>query len=222
MSDELRSAFVSEARRRLSAIEERRGDPAREAHTLRGSAAVLGLAEVERLSAGLEKALAAGEEDEARRLSAQILPLVEALAEPAAAEPEAAAPGKVPTSLQGGRTVLYIEDSRPNALLVERTLRLRGIRMLDARTGAEGVRLAREERPGLVLLDLRLPDMDGAEVLRRLREDGGTAEIPVVVVSGGIEPEAAKELSAAGVHAFLGKPFPLERLLALADETLGR
>ncbi len=216
MSAELQHVFVAEARRRLSAIEGKRGEVLREAHTLRGSAAVLGLSEIEGLAAKLEGALAEGRGEESRRLTARIGTLVDALAdsEPAPAEEPA-------LTTAGDRTVLYIEDSRPNALLVERTLRLRGIRMLDAHTGAEGIRLAREERPGLVLLDLRLPDLHGAAVFRRLRDDPATAGIPVVVVSGGVEPETAEELTAAGVLAFLGKPFPLERLLALVDDALG-
>ncbi|HZB86248.1 MAG TPA: response regulator [Gaiellaceae bacterium] len=216
MSAELHRTFIAEARRRLSAIEEGRDDADREAHTLRGSAAVLGLADVEGLAAKLEEALAAGRSEDSRRLTEQIRALVDALADshPAPADEPVPAPA-------GDRTVLYIEDSRSNALLVERTLRLRGIRMLDAHTGADGIRLAREERPGLVLLDLRLPDLDGASVFRRLQDDPATAGIPVVVVSGGVEPETADELRAGGVLAFLGKPFPLERLLALVDATLG-
>jgi CheY-like chemotaxis protein len=217
VSADLRRTFVAEAKRRLSTIEEERSDAAREAHTLRGSAAVLGLSDIEGLAAELEGALAAGRAEESRRLSERIATLVDALDASEALPAEEAAEAPV-----GDRTVLYIEDSRSNALLVERTLRLRGIRMLDAHTGAEGIRLAREERPGLVLLDLRLPDLDGATVFQRLREDPATAEIPVVVVSGGVEPATAQELSAAGVHAFLGKPFPLERLLVLVDEALGR
>lgn len=214
---ELRRAFVAEARRRLAVLESGDGDPAREAHSLRGSAAVLGLAELERLAGDLEQALTAGETAAARSLAARIRPLVEALAEAGPAVHPERAPVPAPA---GEHTVLYIEDSRPNALLVERTLRLRGVRMLDARTGADGLRLAREQRPGLVLLDLRLPDMDGAEVLRRLREDGATGAIPVVVLSGGVDPESAEELAAAGVRAVLGKPFSLERLLAIVDDAL--
>jgi CheY-like chemotaxis protein len=215
VSADLRRTFVAEARLRLSAIEAER-DAKREAHTLRGSAAVVGLADIESLAADLEDALAAGRSEESRRLTARIRGLVAALADSEPASGADAAP-----AAPGDRTVLYIEDSRPNALLVERTLRLRGIRMLDAQTAAEGIRLAREESPGLVLLDLQLPDLDGATVLRRLREDPATAGIPVVVVSGGVEAEAAEELEAAGVLAILGKPFPLDRLLALADDTLG-
>lgn len=216
MSADLRRTFVAEARRRLSTIEEERSDAAREAHTLRGSAAVLGLSDIEVLAAELESALVAGRAEESRRLSERIGTLVDALDASEAAPAEETAPAPM-----GDRTVLYIEDSRSNALLVERTLRLRGIRMLDAHTGAEGIRLAREERPGLVLLDLRLPDLDGATVFQRLQDDPATAGIPVVVVSGGVEPETAEELRAGGVLAFLGKPFPLERLLALVDDTLG-
>ena len=215
MSADLRRAFVAEARLRLAAIEEER-DAEREAHTLRGSAAVVGLADIEGLAATLEEALAAGRSEESRRLTAGIRGLVAALA-----DSEPASEVEVGPTPVTDRTVLYIEDSRPNALLVERTLRLRGIRMLDAHTGAEGIRLARAESPGLVLLDLQLPDLDGAAVLQRLREDPATAGIPVVVVSGGVEAETAAQFEAAGVLAILGKPFPLDRLLALVDATLG-
>lgn len=152
----------------------------------------------------------------AQELVTRLRALVEML--PAGPVPEASA------ERHGGKTVvLYVEDDRPNALLVERLLLQRpGVTMMDARTGAEGVRLAREHRPALVLLDLRLPDMDGVEVLERLRGDPTTTGLPVAVVSGGAEPEVIERLQAAGVSEIMMKPFDVTRLLAVVDDALAR
>src|SRR5262245_44986120 len=82
------------------------------------------------------------------------------------------------------RRVLYIEDNAANLRLVERVFeRRRDIEMLAATRGLLGLELARTEQPNVVLLDLHLPDMDGDEVLRRLRSDPLTQGIPVVILS---------------------------------------
>jgi len=220
----LRAAFVPEARRRLDTLARGLDDDGvdvealcREAHTLRGSAAVVELDGVAELAAELESTLR-GMPDRARaqELVARLRARVETLpAGPVTEEP---------AERRGGTTVvLYVEDDRPNALLVERLLLQRpGVTMMDARTGAEGMRLAREHRPALVLLDLRLPDMHGLEVVERLRNDPTTSGLPIAVISGGAEPEVIERLRAAGVTEVMMKPFDVTRLLALVDGALAR
>ncbi|HEY2958143.1 MAG TPA: response regulator, partial [Actinomycetota bacterium] len=80
-----------------------------------------------------------------------------------------------------------------------------------------GLDLAGEHHPDLVLLDLHLPDMPGQEVLRRLRANPATAQIPVVVLSADARPSLIRELREQGARAFLTKPLDVRQLLDLLD-----
>ena len=83
------------------------------------------------------------------------------------------------------RTVLYIEDNAANRQLVEMIIARRPeITLLTAENGAGGLAIACERQPGLILLDLSLPDMDGFEILARLKQDPRTAFIPVFALTG--------------------------------------
>jgi CheY-like chemotaxis protein len=114
--------------------------------------------------------------------------------------------------------VLYVEDNATNVQLVERILDERpGIQLLAAGTAAEGLRLAEAEKPALILLDRRLSDMAGEQVLRRLKASPSTAAIQVVVISGDSGRQAADELLDLGASAFLAKPFDVEELLSVID-----
>ena len=115
-------------------------------------------------------------------------------------------------------TVLYIEDNLSNLQLVERVLRLRpAVHLIPAMRPQLGLDLAAEHDPGLLLLDLNLPDMPGQEVLRRLRAQARTANVPVVVLSADARPALINELLAQGVRAFLTKPLDVRELLELLD-----
>jgi signal transduction histidine kinase/ActR/RegA family two-component response regulator len=118
-------------------------------------------------------------------------------------------------------TVLYIEDNLPNLRLVERLLAHRpGMKLLSAIQGGLGLELAREHRPGLILLDLNLPDIPGEKVLELLQHDPRTRQIPVVVISADATPGRIKRLLSAGARAFLTKPLDVKQFLRLLDEVL--
>jgi CheY-like chemotaxis protein len=115
--------------------------------------------------------------------------------------------------------VLYIEDDLVNFTLVERILEFRpALKLLHAPRGEVGVELAQIHRPKLILLDLNLPDMHGSEVLRRLREDPSTAQVPVVVLSADATPSQIERLLTAGARNYLTKPFDIDPFLAVVDE----
>jgi CheY-like chemotaxis protein len=115
-------------------------------------------------------------------------------------------------------TVLYIEDNLSNLQLVERVLNRRpGVRLISAMRPQLGLDLAAEHDPDLILLDLHLPDMPGQEVLRRLRGQARTANVPVVILSADARPSLINELLAQGVRAFLTKPLDVRELLELLD-----
>jgi PAS domain S-box-containing protein len=119
-----------------------------------------------------------------------------------------------PTSL----VILHIEDNASNVRLVERIVaRRRGINVLSAPQGRLGIELARQHRPGLILLDLHLPDMPGLEVLRLLMAYPETRDIPVVVLSADRTGSRPAQAIDAGAHGFLGKPLDVTEFLALVD-----
>ena len=118
-------------------------------------------------------------------------------------------------------TLLYVEDNLANLSLVETFLLTRpGWRLVPALQGRVGAQLAREHRPDLVLLDLHLPDIPGEEVLRRLRADERTAQIPVIVISADATRESVERLRGAGADAYLTKPLDLDEFLATLEAHL--
>jgi two-component system cell cycle response regulator DivK len=102
--------------------------------------------------------------------------------------------------------VLIVDDNEKNLKLARDVLRAAGFRTLDAASGAEAITLAAEHVPDLVLLDLRLPDMDGAEVAHELRDGARTRGIPVVALSALRLTADGDELRAAGFAGYLEKP----------------
>jgi CheY-like chemotaxis protein len=119
------------------------------------------------------------------------------------------------------RVLLYIEDNPSNVRLVTRILARRpGIQLLCAETGALGLKMAREHRPDLILLDLHLPDSHGSKVLARLAADPRTGAIPVVMLSADAVPGIRTEMLAAGARAFMTKPLDVRNFLAVTDKFL--
>jgi PAS domain S-box-containing protein len=115
-------------------------------------------------------------------------------------------------------TVLYIEDNLSNLQLIEHILSRRpGVKLISAMRPQLGLDLAAEHHPDLVLLDLGLPDMPGEEVLRRLRANPMTADVPVVILSADARPGQLTQLQEQGVKTFLTKPLDVKELFALLD-----
>jgi len=121
------------------------------------------------------------------------------------------------------RKLLYIEDNLSNLRLVERLLESRpDVELIAAMQGRLGLELTRQHLPAAVLLDLHLPDIDGSEVLRHLREDPTTSSIPVIIVSADATTGQVRRLLSSGAYAYLTKPLDVRELLALLDEILER
>ena len=120
------------------------------------------------------------------------------------------------------RLVLYIEDNLSNVTLVERILELEpGLELIPAMQGGLGLDLAREHRPALIVLDLHLPDMGGEEVLRRLRSEPETSEIPVVVLSADASKRQIGRVLELGASDYLTKPLDVQRFREVIEAHLG-
>ena len=119
------------------------------------------------------------------------------------------------------RLLLYIEDNPANIRLITRILARRpAMDLLCAETAAQGLALAREHRPDLILLDLHLPDSHGGEVLNELRRDAHTTDIPVIMLTADAQPKTREQLLAAGARAFVTKPLEVPALLRVIDDLL--
>ncbi|MBA5604599.1 response regulator [Duganella sp. FT3S] len=140
-----------------------------------------------------------------------------ARAEPAAT-PAVAAP-------DGGHTLLYVEDNPANLQLIADLLRLRRgsagpCALLSATGGEQGLELARQHRPHLILMDIHLNGMDGLETRRRLLADPATAHIPVIAISASAMPEQVRHNMAAGFFRYLTKPIDVAAFTEAVDSAL--
>jgi len=122
--------------------------------------------------------------------------------------------------------ILIVDDEASNRRLLEVFLRAESFDVLQAASGAEALALAAES-PDAVLLDLMMPEMDGFQVLRRLKENPGTRHIPVIIVSALDDLAARQRVLASGADDFIGKPIDrwelslrLHRLLKADDQAL--
>jgi two-component system, cell cycle response regulator DivK len=102
--------------------------------------------------------------------------------------------------------ILIVDDNEQNRRLARDVLEFAGFRTLEAVGGIEGVALAVEHRPDLVLMDIRMPDMKGTEAVRKLREDERTAAIPVVALTSSTMKGDRERFLADGFDGYLEKP----------------
>ncbi|HEY9064777.1 MAG TPA: ATP-binding protein [Burkholderiaceae bacterium] len=145
------------------------------------------------------------------------LPRIEVV--PRAPEP----PWAQPALVAPRGTVLYVEDNDVNAVLVEQILaRWADVRFVRAHDGASGVDLARSVRPDLLLLDMQLPDIDGLEVLRRVKADAATRHLRVVALSASAMPDEVARARQLGADEYWTKPLALDRFLADVARLMGK
>jgi two-component system cell cycle response regulator DivK len=111
------------------------------------------------------------------------------------------------------KTILIVEDNEKNMKLVRDILRHNGHATIEAPTGGEGVRLASEKKPDLILMDIQLPDIDGIEALRRIRQDATLDAVAVIAVSASVMPDDQQKIVTSGFDAFVTKPINLKQFL---------
>jgi two-component system cell cycle response regulator DivK len=112
-----------------------------------------------------------------------------------------------------GERILVVEDNEMNMKLFRDVLIAKGFRALEATTGGEAVDVAVEHAPDLVLMDIQLPDADGVDVLRRLRTDDRTADIPVLAVTAQAMHGDRERFLAAGFDGYVSKPVNVGELI---------
>jgi two-component system cell cycle response regulator DivK len=120
------------------------------------------------------------------------------------------------------RRILVVEDNLLNLKLVRDVLRVSGYEVIEAQTGEDGLRMARDHPPDLVLMDLQLPGIDGTETLRRLRESTLGKDVPVVAVTALAMAEDKERAARAGFDGYVEKPISVRALPGQIEAFLAR
>ena len=120
------------------------------------------------------------------------------------------------------KTVLIVEDNDKNMKLARDVLEAKGYAVLAATNGEDGVRLATEQLPDLVLMDIQMQGIDGVEALRRLRAEWRTASIPVAAFTASVTAGDRSRVTQAGFDAFVSKPVNLKEFIATVQRLSGR
>jgi len=112
--------------------------------------------------------------------------------------------------------VLYIEDNPDNMQLVQRAMEAKGYKFLWAADGLQGLQMAEEQRPNIILLDINLPDIDGYEVARRLRSTSasGMLYVPIIAITANALKGDAEKALEAGCDLYMSKPINIRELWA--------
>ncbi|OGT80520.1 MAG: histidine kinase [Gammaproteobacteria bacterium RIFCSPLOWO2_02_FULL_61_13] len=118
-------------------------------------------------------------------------------------------------------TILIVEDNEKNMKLVRDILQFKGYRTIEASTGNEGLALARQHQPDLILMDIQLPDINGIEALGIIRADASLAKTPVVAVSASVMPDEQQKIVASGFDAYVTKPIDLKSFVATVEKFAG-
>jgi two-component system, cell cycle response regulator DivK len=118
--------------------------------------------------------------------------------------------------------ILIVEDNPRNMKLVRDVLQVKGHTTLEAMTAEDGIPLAIERKPDLILMDIQLPGMNGIDALGVLRSDPATAKIPVIAVTASVMQDDRKLITEAGFDGYVGKPISLKEFLDAVNAMLAR
>lgn len=119
------------------------------------------------------------------------------------------------------KTVLVIDNDKEFRHMLGDVLSARGYQMIFVSDGYNGIIQAEKKKPDVILLDIRMPSMNGLTALERLKAEASTASIPVIVISGTNSEDQIDKARAGGAFSFLAKPFSLEDLLEVIEKATG-
>ncbi len=118
--------------------------------------------------------------------------------------------------------ILIVEDNAQNRKLARDLLQVHGYRTIEAETGEDGVALATERAPDLVVMDIHLPGISGIDALAKIRAAPATRAIPVIAFTASVMPQDRNDIIAAGFDAFVSKPINLEAFLGAVAAALAK
>ena len=116
--------------------------------------------------------------------------------------------------------ILYIEDDPANRILVRRVLEAEGYRVLEAEDGIQGLEIAQAEQLGAILVDIHMPEMDGFEVMTRLKSMPATASVPIIALTAMVMKGDRERTLEAGCSGYIEKPIDVDLLPAQVASVL--
>src|SRR5262245_21684127 len=116
--------------------------------------------------------------------------------------------------------ILIVEDNEKNLKLVRDVLQVKGYETVDAGTAEDGLKIAKQRMPALILMDIQLPGMSGIDALKALRADPATASIPVVAITASVMQHDRQKIVGAGFDGFIEKPVNLKNLLDSVQQAI--
>jgi two-component system cell cycle response regulator DivK len=117
--------------------------------------------------------------------------------------------------------ILYIEDNPQNMRLVRKILKHAGYDVIEAEDGTSGLKVAKDEMPDLILMDVNLPDIDGLEVTAELKKDSVSQNIPIIALTANAMVGDREKALEAGCDGYLPKPINRQELLNIVQEFIG-
>jgi len=118
------------------------------------------------------------------------------------------------------KRILLIDDHQTVFRLLEAIVRIKGYKLLYAESGQQGIVMARQEQPDLILLDVMMPDIDGFKVCQYLKENDGTKEIPIMFLTARGAEDDLETGRKAGADGFMTKPFQTIEVLKQIEKLL--
>ena len=129
--------------------------------------------------------------------------------------------GRRPDASRVAKTVLIVEDNELNMKLFHDLLDAHGYKTLQTRSGIEALKIAREQRPNLILMDIQLPEVSGLEVTKWLKDDEELREIPVIAVTAFAMKGDEERIRQGGCEAYLSKPISVGKFIETVRHFLG-
>jgi two-component system cell cycle response regulator DivK len=116
--------------------------------------------------------------------------------------------------------ILIVEDNEKNLKLVRDVLQVKGYSTLEAGTAEDGLKIARERKPDLILMDIQLPGMSGIQALKVLRAEPATASIPVVAITASVMQQDRQHIMSSGFNGFIEKPINLRNFFDTVEKAM--
>lgn len=116
--------------------------------------------------------------------------------------------------------ILIVEDNEKNRKLVRDVLQVKGYKTIETETAEEGIRIAQESQPALILMDIQLPGIDGITALKQLRADPRTEKIPVIAVTASAMTHSREQMLALGFNGYQTKPISVKEFLKTVRDVL--
>jgi two-component system cell cycle response regulator DivK len=128
--------------------------------------------------------------------------------------------GEIQKIVMSGELILIIEDNEKNRKLARDVLQVKGYQTIESETAEEGIELAREKSPALILMDIQLPGIDGITALKQLRAEPKTKSIPVMAITASAMTHNRQTMLAEGFDGYQTKPISLKDFLGEVERVL--